>query len=370
MAAGAKSQDGDATKQSDASANKKWAALLLAAFLLRLCVSGAQSPSGNQTPTIHFMDGVLIIDKPAGITSHDVVARVRRILHERRVGHTGTLDPFATGVLVVLVGRATRLAQFLSGAAKEYEAVIRFGYATDTGDLTGKPISDTGEKPIDLPAPSWSVHEIEVALQSLSGEIDQVPPMYSAKKHGGRKLYELARAGEQVEREAVRVTVHTFEAARRDGQVWKNNKDGTTDLAVRVVCSAGTYVRTLAEAAGERLGLGAHLAELRRTRAGDFHISEAVSLEQLQQKVTEESLATVLLPPEAALREMPFAGLKPLEAQRAREGRAIPLNEHSYGIPAEAENIVMLDEAGKFLAVGCYDAASRSLHPRVVFTRD
>src|SRR5215213_7730193 len=137
------------------------------------------------------MDGVLVIDKPSGITSHDVVTRARRILHERRIGHTGTLDPFATGVLVIVLGKATRLSQFMTGVDKEYEAIIRLGYSTDTGDRTGTPI----------PGPStevrhWTEREIESALQSLRGNIDQVPPMYSAKKVEGRKLYELARRGE------------------------------------------------------------------------------------------------------------------------------------------------------------------------------
>src|SRR5882762_3957621 len=141
------------------------------------------------------MDGVLIIDKPAGITSHDVVARVRRITGNRRVGHTGTLDPFATGVLVVLVGRATRLAQFLSGAEKEYEAVIRLGYATDTGDITGKPLKKPAKELTaeTQRAQSFRREEIETALASLRGEIEQTPPMYSAKKIAGQRLYDLAR---------------------------------------------------------------------------------------------------------------------------------------------------------------------------------
>ncbi len=161
----------------------------------------------------------MIIDKPAGLTSHDVVARVRRILHERRVGHTGTLDPFATGVLIMLVGRATRLAQFLSGAEKEYHAVVRFGYSTDTGDLTGKPTSDISEGTMRSSPLTWSDREIEAALQSLRGEIDQIPPMYSAKKRDGRKLYELARRGETVERKSVRVKVREFEALRCAGTI-------------------------------------------------------------------------------------------------------------------------------------------------------
>src|SRR5687768_6106336 len=139
------------------------------------------------------MNGVLVIDKPPELTSHDVVARVRHILHQRRIGHTGTLDPFATGVLVVLIGKGTRLAQFLSGEDKEYDAIIRLGYATDTGDRTGKPI----DGPKNAKLGNWNEHEIQKALESLRGWIDQVPPMYSAKKRDGKKVYELARRGEE-----------------------------------------------------------------------------------------------------------------------------------------------------------------------------
>lgn len=308
------------------------------------------------------MDGVLVIDKPAGLTSHDVVARVRRIIHERRVGHTGTLDPFATGVLVVLVGRATRLAQFLSGADKEYEAVIRLGYATDTGDLTGKPISNA----VAASTNSLNDQEIETALQSLQGEIDQVPPMYSAKKQRGQKLYDLARRGEQVERKPVRIKVSVFAPVRRGDSLLKDNEDGTLNLAVTVVCSAGTYVRTLAETLGERLGVGGHLVELRRTRAGDFALSRAVTLEFLKARVDEEALATLLIPPDAALMSMPFANLTAHDVQRARQGIAIPLKKHSGGVPAEGENIRMRDETEKLVAVGCYDAVNQALRPRVV----
>src|SRR5687768_10906816 len=222
------------------------------------------------------MDGVLVIDKPQGITSHDVIARARHILHERRIGHTGTLDPFATGVLVILLGRATRIAQFLSGVDKEYEAIIRLGFATDTGDRTGNPISGPEDSKKRL---EWSEHEIEKALKSLRGYIDQIPPMYSAKKVEGKKLYELARRGENVERQPIRVCIHQFEAIRPDGQLIKDNLDGTFDFHARVSCSSGTYVRTLAEDFGKRLYVGAHLAELRRTRVGDLGIDQAITLE-------------------------------------------------------------------------------------------
>jgi len=312
------------------------------------------------------VDGLLIIDKPAGLTSHDVVDRVRRILHERRVGHTGTLDPFATGVLIVLVGRATRLAQFLSGAEKEYLAVVRFGYSTDTGDPTGKPTSEISQRAMHSSPLNWSDREIEAALESLRGEIDQLPPMYSAKKRDGRKLYELARRGETVERKSVHIRVLEFEALRCGGKFLKDNGDGTMDLAVRVVCSAGTYVRTLAEALGERLGIGAHLAELRRTRAGDFSIASAVTLDQLKDRVDEEALATILLLPDAALGSMPFVDLTERDAQRVQQGIAISLSQHSGGTAVQGDNVRMRDEAGKLVAVGCYDAGSKSLQPRVV----
>src|SRR5215212_5522960 len=145
------------------------------------------------------MDGILIVDKPEGWTSHDVVARARRLLREKRIGHTGTLDPFATGVLVLLLGRATRLAQFLSGAEKEYEATMRLGYSTDTGDLTGARREGEGVNETAKDCAAVTREELESALASLRGEIEQTPPMYSAKKVGGKKLYELARRGEEIE---------------------------------------------------------------------------------------------------------------------------------------------------------------------------
>lgn len=312
------------------------------------------------------MDGILIIDKPVGVTSHDVVASVRRILHERRVGHTGTLDPFATGVLIMLVGRATRLAQFLSGAEKEYHAVVRFGYSTDTGDLTGKPTPEISAGTRRSSPLTCSDREIEAALESLRGEIDQIPPMYSAKKRDGRKLYELARRGETVERRSVRVKIREFEALKCAGRFLQDNEDGTVDLAVRVVCSAGTYVRTLAEALGERLGVGAHLAELHRTRAGDFSVTSAVTLDQLKERVDGETLAAILFLPDEALPSMPFVDISERDAQRVRHGIAISLSQHSQGAAAQGDSVRMRDEAGRLVAVGCYDAATESLQPRVV----
>jgi tRNA pseudouridine55 synthase len=335
------------------------------------------------------MDGVLIIDKPAGWTSHDVVARVRRVLRERRVGHTGTLDPFATGVLVVLVGRATRLAQFLAGAEKEYAARVRFGYATETGDLTGARLDElppTADAACDALTEDashakrlcgeWSGEEIEAALASMRGEIEQVPPMYSAKKVQGKKLYELARRGVRVERAAVRVTIHELEVLKETGggALLRENVDGTCDLDVRVVCSAGTYIRVLAEDLGARLGAGAHLAALRRTRAGAFRIEEAATLELLAEKVEAGALGELLITPDAALPQMPFVHLTDEDARRARHGAAVRIAsefvKRREGEPVklrDGELVKMRDgAAGHLIAVGVYDAGRESLQPRVM----
>jgi tRNA pseudouridine55 synthase len=319
------------------------------------------------------MDGFLIIDKPAGLTSHDVVDQVRRILHVRRVGHTGTLDPFATGVLVVMVGRATRLAQFLSGVKKEYEAVIRLGYATDTGDRTGQTIPKTLDErtPAQLASEGNADQKIEAALRSLRGNILQVPPMYSAKKQAGRKLYELARRGEEVERQPVRVCIYEFEAikiaSKPAPELLKDNRDGTFDFEVRVVCSAGTYIRTLAEDFGRRLGVGAHLAELRRTRVGDFRVEEANTLEQLKVHVAEESLGQILRAPDEALARLPFQDLSADDLRRVRHGMSV---KAASAVWSDGEQVRMRDENGKLVAVGTFRQAEGTLHPDVVIAQD
>jgi len=305
------------------------------------------------------MDGILIIDKPEGWTSHDVVARARRVLREKRVGHTGTLDPFATGVLVLLVGRATRLAQFLAGAEKEYLATIRLGFNTDTGDLTGE--RREGEGRADCS--TLKLEDFEAALVPLRGEFGQVPPMYSAKKVGGKKLYELARKGEEIERRAVPVRVSEFEivAVENEGHL-KTNGDGTCDVRARVVCSAGTYVRALAESVGENLQTGAHLAALRRTRAGEFDLERAVSLEVLSNLVEERAEFLVSL--EAALPHLPSVHLTTEEARRVRHGAAVPAGG-ARGWD-DGAHVALLDERGALLAVGAYDAAASTLRPRVM----
>jgi tRNA pseudouridine55 synthase len=305
------------------------------------------------------MDGALIIDKPAGITSHDVVARVRKIVSERRVGHTGTLDPFATGVLVVLVGRATRLAQYLSGVEKEYEAVVRLGYATDTGDVTGTRVDTNFTTEIHR-------EQIETALASLRGEIEQTPPMYSAKKIAGRKLYELARRGEEVERKPVRVIISEFEAIARDGDLLIANDDGSHDLTVRVVCSAGTYIRTLAEDFGKHLGLGAHVASLRRTRAGAFTVTDASTLERLSELAESAKIGLALISPDAAMARLPAVSLSADDVSRALHGVDLQIEDAQASHWSDCQPVRMRDARGDLIAVGIYDRERKTLHPNVV----
>jgi tRNA pseudouridine 55 synthase len=310
------------------------------------------------------MDGVLIIDKPAGMTSHDVVARMRRILGEKRVGHTGTLDPFATGVLVILIGRATRLAQFLSGAEKEYEAIIRLGYATDTGDLTGAPVEQPNTKAQSTD--SFCSEKIETALASLRGEIEQIPPMYSAKKIAGRKLYELARRGEEVERKPVRVIISDFEVIAPDGALLTPERDGSLDLKARVVCSAGTYIRTLAEDFGQRLGLGAHVAALRRTRAGRFTIADAFTLERLSELLESALIESALMSPDAAISHLPAVRLSADEVSRTVHGVDMQIEDAQASDWPDGQAVRMRDADGDLVAVGIYDRDRKTLHPSVV----
>jgi tRNA pseudouridine55 synthase len=305
------------------------------------------------------MDGTLIIDKPAGITSHDVVARVRRIIGQRRVGHTGTLDPFATGVLVILVGNATRLLQFLSGAEKEYEAVIRFGYATDTGDVTGRPVDIHDQPPSP---PTLREEDIERAMASLRGEITQVPPMYSAKKVKGEKLYELARRGEVIERTPVKVTISKFEALESNGQLLIVRDDGTADLITRVACSAGTYVRTLAEDLGKLLGVGAHLATLRRTRAGEFKIEDAITLERLAELAEAHEVNELMISMDETVGHLPATIVNEGDVRRVTNGVDIEIeSEHQ-----DRQSVRLRSVSGELIAVGVYDASRSTIHPQVV----
>jgi len=307
-------------------------------------------------------DGMLIVDKPGGVTSHDVVARVRRLLKTRRVGHTGTLDPFATGVLVVCLNRATRLVQFLTGDDKEYIATVRLGYGTDTGDLTGTALAPAVE------ARDISLDSVRAALAHFRGRISQVPPMYSAKKIGGVRLYEMARRGEQVVRQPVEVQIKELELLNLFGDPalggaapFHDHADGTKDFNLRVVCSSGTYIRTLAEDIGQHLGVGAHLIGLRRTRVGGCDLGRAVTLERLAE-LSEAAAASELLIPMAEAVAMPELQISETEQRLITQGRAI----RRHGTWHEGERIKLCGANRNLVAVAEYDAQAQALQPRIV----
>jgi tRNA pseudouridine55 synthase len=299
------------------------------------------------------MNGLLVIDKPEGLTSHDVVNRVRRILKTKRVGHTGTLDPFATGVMVILVGQATRLAQFLDKDEKEYEALVRVGWETDTGDRTGMRTAVSGMRNAEveriIAETDW-----EEVLSQFRGRIEQIPPMYSAKKVDGKKLYELARKGIAIQREPVTVNIRKLEILNSD-----EFRIPHSAIRIHVVCSAGTYIRTLAEDIGRAIGTGAHLEELRRTRAGRFELSRSLTLEELAE-LAEPAIA--LLPATEAVAHLRQFILPPARVEKARNG----LSSRFAGEAADGEAIQMLDEDGDLIAVGTYNAAENTVQPKVV----
>jgi tRNA pseudouridine55 synthase len=258
------------------------------------------------------VDAVLIVDKPAGMTSHDVVARVRRIVGEKSVGHLGTLDPMATGVLPLVLGRFTRLAQFYNEADKRYEGTIRFGWATDTYDAEGQPAGP--KQAVEL-----SLQQVQDAAAEFIGEISQYPPPFSAKKIAGIPAHRLARKGQPVELKPKQVEIKKLEFYDCDGQT----------VSFRAWVSSGTYLRSLAHDLGKKLGCGGHLAALKRTAVREFTIDEAHSLEQLEQAQTSNTLDMLFLHPRLVLPEFPAVVASPESAARIRHGGAVNLPEFS-----------------------------------------
>lgn len=306
------------------------------------------------------MLGALIIDKPEGITSHDVVARIRRAAGTRRVGHAGTLDPFATGVLVCCIGRATRLVQFLVGLDKEYNATVRLGYATDTQDGTGKQITPLRS------SNELSLEELRRVLDQFSGPQLQTPPMFSAKKVDGERLYRAARAGREVEREPVSIVVHKMRLIEDDGSALNDDLDGTRDFGMLVRCSSGTYVRTLAHDIGERLGVGAHLAKLRRTEVGHFRIADARTLDEVE-GMTRDDLRNALISTSDMLSHLPIVLLDEDRMKLVGNGRAFSLSEDEAAIAVHAGTSLRLcDREGALVAIGEYDPGPKLVSPRVV----
>jgi len=267
--------------------------------------------------------GLLLVDKPPGLTSHDVVAIVRRAVGAQRVGHTGTLDPFATGLLVVLVGRGTRLIPYVDGEPKVYDATIRFGAETDTDDATGSVVREA-----DPPREA----DILAAVERLTGAIDQTPPAYSAKKVAGRRAYAAARRGSALELAAARVTVHR----------WELGRSSNGQLEARITCGGGTYIRALARDLGRLSSSAAHLTALRRVRSGAFTVDEACTLDQLR------AGDCPMHPLRAAIPSLPTRRVDDGELARVLHGNAIGAGE---GAPAGPDRVALIDDEETLIAV-------------------
>lgn len=290
------------------------------------------------------MNGVLNIDKPGGMTSHDVVARVRRIAGQKRVGHAGTLDPDATGVLLVCLGQATRLADLLAEQGKTYRATLTLGIATSTEDAAGVILSETD-------ASSITHAQLAGVLPRFTGEILQTPPMVSAVHHQGRRLYELAREGVTVEREARPVTIREI--------VIESFAAGAHPRAVLAVrCGKGTYVRTLCADLGEALGVGGHMATLTRLSVGSFDLARAVPLGSL----TPETIAEHLVSPSQAVSFLPAQIVSPAQVGDLRNGKDLP----STHPPSAGTLVRLVDDHDNLLALGLATAGG-SVHPEKVF---
>ncbi len=292
------------------------------------------------------MDGLLLIDKPRGLTSHDVVARLRHATGERRVGHTGTLDPLATGLLPIVLGRATRLASLLAAGDKTYEATVTLGQATDTDDSEGRPLGDARD-------PAGAADRLPEVLRTFRGTFDQTPPSHSAKKVGGTPAYTLARQDRAVVLKPVSVTVHALELIDQAG----------SDIRLRMRVTPGFYVRALARDLGARLECGAHLSALRRTATGNFVVEDALGLEEAVR--LGAGLETRLIAPAAALPALPAVVVTAPGFERVRHGNPVgPAHFTGVWTPEAASTVRILTGDGRLAALGRWRGPL--LHPVVV----
>jgi tRNA pseudouridine55 synthase len=260
------------------------------------------------------MEGVLLLNKPAGMTSHDCVAKMRRLAKTKKVGHTGTLDPDVTGVLPICLGRATKIVEYLTASSKTYEAEVTIGFSTTTEDASGEVV---GRKSVN---PQITQEEVEQVLCSMTGTIEQIPPMYSAVKVKGKKLYEYARAGIEVERPSRTITINELVLLSS-----VSNEDGLAKFRFRVTCSKGTYVRTLAVMIGERLGYPAHMSHLIRTKSGEFDIANCLTFEEIEAAIERGELQDSLLPIGEALKDLPKLIIHDTLTEKVRNGAVLEL---------------------------------------------
>ncbi len=289
------------------------------------------------------ISGVLVVDKPVGMTSHDVVQVIRKGSNIRRAGHTGTLDPRASGVLVVLIGPAVRLSEYVSASDKRYQAVIMMGTTTDTYDADGK---TTSSSPVDV-----TEEQFETELQKFVGQIEQVPPPYSAVKVQGRKAYEMARKGEEVELAPRTINVYSLELLE-----W-----APPEVVIDVYCSSGTYVRSLVNDLGARLGCGATLTGLRRTKSGRFTLRDAVPLRKLNEAFNDGTWYQYLIPAAEALSDWPTLELSHDEVEAIRHGHRIP------AVSSEQKKVLGVSEQGELVALMELDEETVEWQPRKVF---
>jgi tRNA pseudouridine55 synthase len=291
------------------------------------------------------MDGILIINKSVGMTSHDVVARVRRLTGQRRVGHAGTLDPAATGTLPVLLGQATRVAEYLSESGKAYRAIIRFGIETETYDAEG---AITSEAPVHLTS-----EQIEDALPDFLGEQEQIPPVYSAIKRGGVPLYALARAGKKVQAPPRHIVIESLRVV-----AWES-----PDLTLDVECGKGTYIRSLAHDLGQRLGPGAHLAGLTRTRSGPFTLAQAITLDEFAARLADGMWRDDMFAADEALLDWRAAILGVENGFRLRTGQHVTLARDPTITHADGTLIRAYSTDGRFLGILRWNDASQEWLP-------
>jgi tRNA pseudouridine55 synthase len=293
------------------------------------------------------MNGVLIIDKPAGLTSHDVVNRVRRILQQRSVGHLGTLDPLATGVLPLVVGNLTRLAQFYTSSEKTYEGLIRFGFATDSYDAEGEPTSAAQEVKVSL-------EQVRELASQFRGQIEQMPPLFSAKKVHGVPAYKLARKQKKVVLKPVQVEIKEFEISRVEGDC----------AQFRARVASGTYMRSVAHDMGRKLGCGAHLHSLRRTALGEFGLEDAHTLEEVAAAAAEGHAEDLFAHPRKLLPEFPAVTVTDADAARIRSGRTVNLPELS-----RARQVKVFYGQDQLIAIATR-VAGTLFHPRIVLAAE
>lgn len=275
------------------------------------------------------LNGILLVDKPEGWTSHDVIAKLRGVLHERRMGHSGTLDPMATGLLVVFLGRATRGVEFAENHEKEYLATMRLGISTDTQDITGNIINQSD--------PACDDNAIAAAVEGFVGEISQIPPMYSAIKVGGQKLYDIARRGGTAERQPRKITIHCLDILGRKNQ----------DIKLRVRCSKGTYIRTLCSDIGDSLGCGAALSALRRTCCGEFKIENAHTIEEIISLAEKGEADKLILPLDEIFSQYDKIAINAQAEKKCRCGAvfSMDLPDGTYRLYSESGSFLALSRA-------------------------